>query len=175
MELINKLEKIVLGWVKNVPHLPVAGQKWLAANVWWIALVGAVISGISALFALVSVFSLAAFIGSVANTYYVVDPYSGFAVVKAIISLGFLVLSGAILAFSVKPLQNRQKKGWVLLFLSWLVSVVSVVISAVLSFSVFGFIAGLLFGGIFLAAAGYFILEIHAQFAHVKTTKHKTV
>lgn len=167
MELINKLEKTILGWVKHVPHLPVAGQKWLGINAWWIILVCTIISGFATLFALIGLSALVSLIGSVSSTYYVTGTMSNWAIVSSAVSVVFLALVTLIYALAVKPLQNRQKKGWVLLFLSWIVNGVSVVVSSVLSMSVVGFIIGILFGAIFLAISGYFIFEIHGQFAHV--------
>ena len=167
MNLINKLEKTVLGWVKNVPHLPVSVQKWLAVNVWWIALVGAILSGLATLFALIGLSTLLSLIGSVSSTYYVTGTLSNWAIVSSAISIVFLALVTLVYALAVKPLQNRQKKGWVLLFLSWIINGISVVVSSVLSMSVVGFIIGIMFGAIYLAISGYFIFEIHGQYAHV--------
>ena len=166
MELINKLERIVLGWVKNVPHLPATGQKWLGVNVWWIALIAAIIGGIWFLFALNGLFSLLTLLSSVSNLYYVTNTYTDYAIFKAIIGLVFLGLTVAALALAISPLKDRLKKGWVLLFLAWIISALSIVVSAVLSLSVIGFIISIIFGAIFLAIGGYFLFEIHGQFAH---------
>lgn len=163
MEFINKLETTVAGWVKNLPHLPPAGQKWLGQNVWWIALIGAIASGIAIL---VSLFGI--LLGGAAASYiYVVDPaFAAWVLISSIVSLIFTTIRGLLLAMAVNPLKNMQKKGWVLLFSSWLVNVVAVVVGAVLSLSVIGFIGAILFGAIVLAITGYFIFEIHGQFAH---------
>ncbi|HEY8885918.1 MAG TPA: hypothetical protein VIM31_00235 [Candidatus Microsaccharimonas sp.] len=175
MEYISKLEKLVLGWAKNVPHLPPAAQKWLGVNVWWITAVGAIISAIAFLFALAGVFTLISLIGAVSSAYYVVGSnYSSLAIMTGIVSLVFLAANAALLGFAVKPLQNLQKKGWVLLFITLLVEALSVVVHAVLSFSVVGFIIGILFGAIGLAIGAYFIAEIHGQFGHpAKATAKK--
>lgn len=170
MELIGKLEKTVMGWAKNVPHLPPAGQKWLGQNVWWIALIGAILSGISVLVSLAALATLVSLIGAVSSTYYVSTSYGGLSILTAVVSLVFLVVNGLLLAVAVKPLQRMEKKGWVLLFMTLLLEALSVVINAVLSFSVVGFIVGILFGAVGLAIGAYFISEIHGQFGHrVKT------
>jgi len=166
MQLVNKLERIVLGWAKNVPHLPIVAQKWLATNVWWIVLIGAILTGISTLFALTGLFTIVSLMGSISSSYYVTGGYTGWAVFTAVIGLAFSAVSAIILAFAVKPLKAIQKKGWVLLFLAWIVNAASVVVSAVLSLSVIGFVIGIMFGAIGLAIGGYFIFEIHGQFAH---------
>jgi len=166
MEFINKLESIALGWVKNVPHLPVAGQKWLALNVWWLALVGAILAGIGGLFALGSLFQLIALLGTVANSYYVVQSVTSWAILSSIVSIVFLAVEVLLLGLAVQPLKARQKKGWVLLFALLLVNALSVVVNAFLTFSFGGFIVTIIFGAIGLAIGGYFLFEIHGQFAH---------
>jgi hypothetical protein len=46
METINKLETTVAGWYTGLPHLPKTFTQWLAANVWWLALIGVVLEPI---------------------------------------------------------------------------------------------------------------------------------
>lgn len=175
MEFVNKLETTIAGWVKNVPHLPVAGQKWLAQNVWWIALVGAILTGISLLISIGGLFTLIALIGSAASYYYIAGAaVNSWSIVSAIVGLVILALRGLLLALSVQPLKALQKKGWTLLFLTWLLNVVSVVLGAILTLSVFGFIIGILFGAIGIVISGYFLFEIHGQFAHVARSARKT-
>jgi hypothetical protein len=174
MDAISKLEKVVLGWARNVPHLPGTWQKWLGVNVWWVALVGAILSGIWFLFALGGILTLVSLLGAVSSAYYVTGNYTSLAIMNAVISLVFLVASGLLLAFAVKPLQDMNKKGWVLLFMALLVEALSVVVSAVLTFSIVGFVINILLGAIGLAVGAYFISEIHGQFSHrVKATIKK--
>lgn len=175
MEMLQKLETMVAGWVKNVPHLPAGGQKWLATNVWWIVLIGAIVTGISLLFAIAGLFTLIALLSAVSSVYYVAGAgVTGLSILGAVVALVFAIAQGLLLALAVKPLKDRQKKGWVILFAGWLLNIVSIVLSAILSFSVFGFISGILFGAIGIAISGYFLFEIHGQFAHVKTVKAST-
>lgn len=171
MEFISKLESTVAGWAKNVPHLPAAGQKWLASNVWWIVLIGAIVSGISLLVALGSLFSLIAILGSYAGTYYVSTTATTWAVVSGIVGLVFLALYGILMALAISPLKAGQKKGWNLLFTAWLLNAVSVVINAILTFNVVGFLIAIIFGAVFLAISGYFLFEIHGQFSAARTAK----
>ncbi len=166
MEFTNKLETMVSGWVKNLPHLPVAGQKWLAENVWWIALIGAIVSGIGVLFGLVGLL----FGGVGASFVYVIDPtLATWLVVASFVSLAFSAVRGLLLALAVTPLKAIQKKGWTYLFYTWLLQALAVVVGAVLSLSAFGFISGILLGAIGVAITGYFLFEIHGQFVHVVT------
>jgi len=172
MELINKLEKLVLGWVKDVPHLPESARKWLGINAWWIILIVTIISGIAFLAALSGFFTYITLLGAASTAYYINASYTSIAILKSSVSLVFLAITVALLAFSIQPLKERKKKGWVLLFFTLLVEALSIVVGAVLSFSFGGFIIQILFGAIGIAIGAYFITEIHSQFAHpVKKTE----
>ena len=175
MKYIKKLEALVEGWLKKAPHLPKNVQKWLAENVWWIALIGAIAYGISILVGL----STLAFLGSVSNTLYYVPGFATWTAITTVLNLVFAVLIGLLLAMSVNPLKAMTKKGWTLLFTVLLVNIVNVVISLVISFAksltlsgllgIGGLIFGLIFSAIFVAIAAYFLFEIRSKFAH--TTK----
>ncbi len=171
MELLTKLEQQVLKWAKGVPHLPTPARKWLGDNVWWIALVGAILTGIGILFELVRLVNVISIIGTPAESYFAAATFTTWTIVTVLIGLVFMVIEGLLLASSVTPLKEKQKKGWVLLFVLWLVSAVSVVVTAVLSLNPFGFVLVLLPGAIWLAITGYFLFEIHGQFAHVERSK----
>lgn len=173
MQFVSKLEKMVLGWAKNIPHLSVTARKWLGDNVWWIVLVGVIFSAIAALVGIDALLNLLSVLASVSGMYYVTGLYTGIDVLQSVVAIVFLVVSGLILALAVKPLQAKQKKGWNLLFIGLLINAVSALVSAVLSFSVFGFIGGILFGAIFIAIGAYFVTEIHGQFEHRLKAKIK--
>lgn len=167
MQLLHKLEALIHGWVKNLPHLPDGARVWLAANVWWIVLVGVIISSITLLFALVGIFALVALVGSVSTVYYVSG--TGFAtwgIVTGIVSFAISAIVLALMAISIKPLKAQLKKGWVILFGAWLVNVAGSVLGAILAFNPFTFIFSLLFTAVFAAISGYFLFEIHSKFAH---------
>jgi len=166
MELISKLEKTVLGWAKNVPHLPATAQKWLGLNIWWIVLIVAIISAIAFLSVLNNLFKYISLLGTSSSAYYINASYANVAVMNTAITLVFIGVITALLGFSIQPLKDRQKKGWVLLFFAALVQALSIIVNAVLSFSVGGFIVEILFGAIIMAIVAYFITEIHGEFAH---------
>lgn len=181
MELITKLEKKVLGWVKGVPHLPVEGQKSLADNVWWIVLVLAISSGVNLVYTLGALVTQIDLIGSVSSSYYISSSYTSLSIVNLAIKLLFVGITGLLLALAVKPLQVRSKKGWVLLFIILLVEALWVVVHAVLSLNFTGFIVSMLFGvvggeigAIVLLICTYFVFEVHSQFGlPVKATAKK--
>lgn len=170
MEYITKLENLVAGWTKNVPHLPVAGQRWLGQNVWWIILIATIASGIGILFSIIGIFQTIALLNTFSSTvygYYAVANISAMTVVASVVSLAFSVALALVMALAIKPLQLQQKKGWTLLFVGWLIQIVAMVVNSILGLNVFTFIFGIIFGAIFLAISGYFIFEIRGQFAHL--------
>jgi uncharacterized membrane protein YhaH (DUF805 family) len=171
MNLVSKLEQKITEWLKKVPHLPVSVRKWLGLNIWWVALIGAIISAISVLFGLVTVAGVASVVGTVAATYYASATFTTWAIVTSLLSLVFTLLYAILLAMAVTPLRARQKKGWVLLFLVWLIGVVSVIVNSIVSLNPVGFIFGILFGAIWIAISGYFLFEIHNEFAHTEKSK----
>ena len=171
MEFLNKLERTVLGWFKGVPDLPAGGRKWLGDNVWWIVLVGVILTALGVLGSIAALSALVSLLGTVAITYYTTTAVTSWAIVTGIVSLAFTIIEGVLLAVAIKPLKDKQKKGWVLLFAAWLVAAVGVVVNAILSLNVLGFILGILFGALWAAISGYFLFEIHGQFAHVERSR----
>jgi len=169
MDFINKLETTVAGWAKNVPHLPANGQKWIANNAWWIVLIGVILSGISLIVVFFGTLAAIAILAGVsAGTYnsFAGVGITGYTIVAAFIGLAFVLIRVLLMAAAISPLKALQKKGWVLLFVVWLVQAVSVVVGAVLTLSIGGFFVGIIFGAIGLAISGYFLFEIRNQFAH---------
>lgn len=171
MKLISQLERTVRGWLKNVPHLPASARQWIGENAWWIAAVGAVVSGLGALGLLLGVFETLSALNNPYVAYYASSTFVTWVVIKSIVSLVFIAVTSVLLAVAISPLKEKQKKGWVLLFAAWLVSALSVVVSAVLTLNPFGLITNLIFGALWVALGGYFIFEIHGQFAHTERSK----
>lgn len=171
MEAIEKLEKQILDWIKGVPHLPESARKWLGTNIWWIALVGGIISGIAVLVSFIGLLGIVSLVGTVGATYYAAATFTTWSIVTGLVSLAFGVLQTIILIVAVKPLQDKQKKGWVLLFAAWLVGILATVITAILTLNPIAIIFNLLFGAIWVAISGYFLFEIHGQFAHVQKSR----
>ncbi len=171
MEWLTKIEKQVLHWVKDIPHLPNSARKWIAENIWWVAIIGAILLTISAALELLTVLGLMATLGTVANTYYPATTFVAWGFVTAIVSFVFAALQAGLLYMAVTPLKERQKKGWVLVFAAWLISIVGLVVSAVLTLNPFSFITTILFGAVFAAIWGYLLFEIHGEFAHLLKTK----
>jgi FtsH-binding integral membrane protein len=171
MELLTKLEKTVFGWFKSVPDLPTEARKWLGDNAWWIVIVGTVLAVMSILGSLATLNTRVSLLDTVAASYYVSSAASTWIIVTDIVALAFLVLQTLLLVIAIQPLKEKQKKGWVLLFAAWLISAVALIVNAMLGLSVINFIISVLFGAIWVAVTGYFLFEIHGQFAHVERSK----
>ena len=171
MEWLTKIEKQVLRWLKDVPHLPANARKWIAGNVWWAVIIGAILFTISAVFELFAVLGLMAALGTVASTYYSATTFVAWSFVTATVSFVFAALQAGLLYMAVTPLKERQKKGWVLLFIVWLVGIIGLVASSILTLNPFSFITSILFGAVFAAIWGYLLFEIHGEFAHLIKTK----
>jgi hypothetical protein len=168
MKDISKLETLVASWYKDLPHLPKPGQKWLAQNVWWLALVG-VILGAMGVFGVLSVtlFASAALV-AIGGGYGAVVGSVAFIAVLVFLALAVvcLVLTG----MAVTPLKAGHKKGWNLLFIVALINVASLIISFLGSFNLLGLVWGLL-----MTAVGvYFLFEIRSYFIEVKSSAKKT-
>lgn len=170
MEYITKLERVIMGWFKDIPHLPAGARRWIGENVWWLTIIGLVLSGIGVIGLLVSIAGLA-FVGGVAASYYASSTFVLFALINAIVALVFTALECVLLAMAITPLREKQKKGWVLLFMTLLLGAVSTVVTAILTLSPLSFVTSVLFGAIWLAIGAYLLSEIHGEFAHVERSK----
>ena len=171
MELLAKLEKTVAGWLKNVPHLPQGVRTWIGENVWWIVAIGTIISAIGVLGLLSSVFTSVGLLSSPVASYYASASFASWLIVTGLVSLVFVALECFIMALAIVPLKEKQKKGWVLLFAAWAVSLLFTIVSAALTLNFFSIIGNLIFGAIWAAVSAYFIFEIHDEFAHVERSK----
>ncbi len=160
MDLLSKLERKVLSWLKTTPHLPEGTRKWLGDNVWWVVAIGSVLLAITALL------TLSDLLDTTSENSYVLPGFATWLLVTGTIAFFYMAIQVVIYAFAVKPLQLKQKKGWVLLFISWLVTAFYLAIHAVLMLDVGLFIVNILLSAIILAVSGYFLFEIHGQFAH---------
>jgi hypothetical protein len=165
MSEVNKIEALVASWYKNVPHLPKGGQKWLAENVWWLALVGLLLGGMAVLGTIaVTFFASAALIALGGAAGAVVG---GVAVVATLVFLALSIVSLILIGLAISPLKTGAKKGWTLLFITALVNVLAIVIDFLFTFNLFGLVWGLLMA----AVGGYFLFEIRSYFVQTKPVK----
>jgi hypothetical protein len=166
MEQIKKLELVLADWYKNAPHLPKNGQKWLTENVWWIVLIGVILSAIGAvmiIFGTLFAGTLLTVVGGLVGA-----AVGGILLVAVLVSLAFSVIEIVLSAMAITPLKNGKKRGWNYLFVAYLVMVLSVVVSFIFHFSTGGFI-GLIWNVIWLAIIGYFLFEVRSHLVQAKT------
>ena len=166
MEMMSKLETIVGGWYKNVPHLPKNGQDWLATNVWWLTLIWVVLGalGLLALLPLLALANGAWFMvgmGGAAGSYFGLGTI--FYVVIAIVSI-------VVGALAISPLKAQHKRGWSLLFLAVMIDVFSRAVQFVFDYNLFSFVWSLLE----IAVGLYFLYEIRNRFITAKGVKKAT-
>jgi hypothetical protein len=168
---LSNVESTVGSWYKNVPHLPKTGQKWLADNIWWLSLIGAVL-GVIALAALIpallAVFAVTSTVSTLAVGYApAYAAYTGVSWLSILLSIVGYIFTTVLLVAAINPLKAGKKKGWTLLFWSYLLNFVFAVVSDLVGLNIFSIVSA----AIGAAITGYFLFEIHGYFV----TKHKTV
>lgn len=171
METVKQIENTIAGWLKPLPRLPENVRKWLADNVWWITLIGVILSVFAAFSMLVAIIVGlwgAAVISSYYNVFGIAAAYTGLAAIWALISFAFLIVDVVIMGMAINPLRRKESKGWDLMFLAILVSAASSILSMIINFSIFTFISGIIFTGLGLAIGAYFLFEIKAYFKTAK-------
>lgn len=141
-EIVNKKQPL---------QLPANARKWLAENVWWLSLIG----GILTLYGAFSVWRLS----QVANPYLeVARMYGGSAVTDLgamwYVALAVMVAEGVMLLLAVSKLKTQSKSGWNLLFYTTLLSLVLGVVYLLVPqygvSSLFGTLVGTAIGWFFL-------------------------
>jgi hypothetical protein len=162
MDSTRKIEKIIEEWLRPLPHLPIVWRKWLAKNVWWITFVAVIISVIVlfGLFGAISLFStMPAFYLMVLHSSMIAND-GWLWLLSVYVSIALLVLAIVFEAMAISPLKAFKKRGWDLIFLAYLVGVVSGVISAILNLDILGLVSA----AISAAISAYFIFEIKSYF-----------
>lgn len=171
MDTVRNLEKQIAGWYKGLPHLPAEVRSWIGNNVWWLTLIGVVLVGLSLLVLIplvLAAFGLSALIGTSMLGNYAYTGGLGLAWLSALISLASAVASLVLMALAISPLKVKSKKGWSLLFLSLLVSLVFGIVGDLVTFSIVSIVTSLLWA----AVEGYFLFEIRDEFGKKVVAKH---
>ena len=163
---VSKLEVMVAGWLKPLPHLPKKFQKWLAENAWWLALIGLVVSIIAIVSLVGLVLTVMTFLSGTVGFYTaaVGQLYTGFSIITTVISLLFSAISIALIAFAIKPLKAQLKRGWTLMFSALLVNIAAAVVDMVLDFNVFMLVPSLIAIAVGAGIGAYLLFEIRQNF-----------
>lgn len=174
MESVHKLEKTVADWYKGMPHLPSGGQKWLADNVWWIVIIGVVLSAFG-LFGIISLLFLAGAGltlagGAIGSGYGAAAgaALGGLLIITSLISLAVYIVELVLMVMAISPLKAHKKLGWDLLFIVTLINVASIVVTGLIAMNIFSIFWGL----VWAAVGAYFLFEIRSHFeGHKVATK----
>jgi hypothetical protein len=168
MESLRNLEVVVASWYKSAPHLPKDGQRWLADNAWWLALLGLILGSLGILSVLLGVLLAGTLLAGVGGP--IGAAIGGIAFFAVFVSLAFAIADMVITAMAISPLKAKQKRGWSLLFLMALINVLSLAVSFLFQLNLFSLIWGLLFA----AVGGYFLFEVRDYFVGSKTARRHT-
>jgi len=163
MDMLNKLDVLIGGWYKDVPHLSKKGQDWLATNVWWITLVWVAL-GAFGLLALLPLLALANGLWMMSGIGGAVNNYFGFGTLFYVVVAIISVVVGAL---AIAPLKVQRRKGWSLLFLAIMIDVASRAVQFLFDYQFFSFIWSLLE----IAVGLYFLYEIRSHFITAKSSK----
>lgn len=165
-EKMKKIENLATKWLRPIPHLPVKGQNWLAKNIWWIVLVGLILSILGFLMLIGAIFANLAIMNSAVGYfgYNGAIVYSGWWTFASVVSVLFMIAVIIVSAMAISPLKMMKKRGWDLLFLALVISVTSSIVGAILNFNIFSFIFSIIMAAISAGIGAYFLLEIQSHF-----------
>jgi len=167
---IRTLETKLIQWFRPLPHFPASFKKWLGDNIWWIVLIGAIVSTISSLVLISGFITLVSIVTGVAhyaewylnNTYY-----TWWSVVVALVNLAFTVVVTILMWQAVAKLKEHEARGWHLLFLIALIDAAGAIIVDVLNLS----IIGLIFSLVGIAIGMYIIFEFRSEFVKIDVVR----
>ncbi len=171
MESIEKLEAQIAGWLRPLPHLPTKGQKWFADNAWWMVVVSINFSIMGILAVISSIFTAIAFMNAVSSyssiysSYSSSSSYNGWIILVFLLVLSILIVNIILMALAVTPLQLSQKKGWNRLFRILLLNAILMLIGAISTWTLLGFVVVLIVGTIVASAGTYLLFETRSHFS----------
>lgn len=166
MELVTKAEKQLAEWFKGAPHLSDSARESLAKAWPWIAVVFGVLQVLAA-WGLYGLTQLADRYFEAANIYTAAltgETVGLSATDKTFIYLAIAVLlvDAVILLMAYKPLKERARRGWDLLFLASLINVAYGVVTVFVDGRGLGSLVWSMIG----SAVGFYLLfEVQNKFA----------
>lgn len=158
MEATKPLESKIAEMHKGLPHLPLGFRAWLTENIWWLAIIGLVLTLIGVLTSLQALSTLNMYSG-LAASYGVVYAQSQTVIW---VTIAGLIVEAVLLGMAISPLKAKLEKGWRLLFILSLLSIVVSVLSVVLGGGYYASsLVGLVIG---TAISWYLLFEIRDGF-----------
>lgn len=158
MEQVGKFEVLLASWYGRLPHLPEKGRRWIADNCWWIVLVGTILMALNML-GVIGLLLVGTMLLSVAAGVYGAT-LGGVVALLTFLWIASYILSTVLLAMAIAPLKAHKKRGWRLLFLMMVISVVVEISYVFVSTDVASFIGSMI--GTVISA--YFLFEIREYF-----------
>lgn len=150
---------------KGSLKMPEGGRTWIANNVWWLALVGGVVSLLAAWNAYQAtryVNQWGALVDELARQYGTSTLGSSFGFTYYI-ALAAMAAQGVLMLMAFQKLKAHQKAGWNLMFYS---SLISLVMGVLYLFTPYYGVTSMI-GVVIGVAIGWWILfQIRAKFAH---------
>lgn len=171
MEKLATVEQSLVKAFKDLPHFPKSLRDWVGENAWWIVIIGVVLGGISILSSLFAATLFGPFL-----VMYAGGVGGGYAAtlvgISGLISLAVLIVTVVVEAMAISPLKAKQKRGWNLIFLSWLIgvagSLVGIVMNVLAGGNIFAAVGGLVWTALFAAIGAYVLFEFRSYYVTVK-------
>ena len=176
MKQITRLEEWMNGHFKTYPHLPNEIKHWFASNIWWLVAIIIALIGISALSALVQILSHFFYVGTYyfSTSYYDTTTFIVYSTIRAALALFFAIIQILIFVYALKPLKNKEKKGWVLLFIAFLVNALAKLVDSIMMFDAMMFVFEFALSCVWYIAVFYILFEIRTKFSHTFSTNNNS-
>jgi hypothetical protein len=143
---------------RDMPHIPATARGWIAGNIWWIALIGAIIGAIGVL-SLVFI-TLLGGIFLAGAVFLFTAKFGGFALLLSVMLVAALIANAVVLIMAISPLKARLYKGWYLLAVSLALNLLAAVLTLILKQEIITFVWNIMWVGV----GGYLLFEIQAFF-----------
>ena len=162
MEYVKKLEVTLASWYRQLPfHLPVGGRKWLTENVWWLVIIGVVLSILSVLATVRTyLWVLELNSGITGNMYYVRPADTTSFTTYLWISMIFAIPAIVLEIMAISPLKAQLKRGWNVIFIAMLLGLLGSIVTALITLN----IASLIGAVVGFAIGAFFLFEIHENY-----------
>jgi hypothetical protein len=165
---MNKIEQTLAKWYGAVQPLSADTRKWVATNLWLVALVGVVLM-ICMLFIFIPILLTAL---TISSTVSVISPYvpyyendQGHAWVAFLANTIGCIVGAVLLSFAVGPLRRMKKIGWNLVFWWLIIGMILGIISGVVLYSPLAVFVTV----VFIIVGGHFLFETREYFTKRRT------
>lgn len=163
MQQLSSLEEAIGKLFKKMPHLPRESRDWIADNLWWLVIVGLVLSAVAVFGLMLLLFGASLYMGLTADMVV-----GGAVFLATVISFAMFSVTIVLEAMAIKPLRLKHRYGWELLFITGLVLLAGSVLRALMSDSLSGLLNPLVTAFI----SFYLLFEIRDYFV-VKSSRKR--